>query len=179
MHNAMRRGPALSKRPILRRCARCLPTGCVTTASRESRNNRWQAHGSGSHRTTEWWSDIRSPPDLARRGGAGRAAARSPGHGLRFLEYHWYSHTDHCLERTMGRRRIDPVTAMDPAADPRFITALARGLALLRSFRPTDRWLAHQELARRTGLPSATVSRLTFTLAAAAVCCTRTSRRRW
>ncbi|NSX13728.1 helix-turn-helix domain-containing protein [Cupriavidus taiwanensis] len=79
----------------------------------------------------------------------------------------------------MGRRRIDPVTAMDPAADPRFITALARGLALLRSFRPTDRWLAHQELARRTGLPSATVSRLTFTLAAAAVCCTRTSRRRW
>lgn len=67
----------------------------------------------------------------------------------------------------MGRRRIDPAIAMDPAADPRFITALARGLDLLRCFASTDRWLAHQELARRTGLPSATVSRLTFTLAAA------------
>lgn len=67
----------------------------------------------------------------------------------------------------MGRRRIDPSTEMDAAADPRFVTALARGLELLRCFRPADRWLAHQELARRTGLPSATVSRLTFTLAAA------------
>ncbi|MBO4123156.1 helix-turn-helix domain-containing protein [Cupriavidus gilardii] len=67
----------------------------------------------------------------------------------------------------MGRRRIDPSADTDAAADPRFVTALARGLELLRCFRPTDRWLAHQELARRTGLPSATVSRLTFTLAAA------------
>ncbi|GAA0798729.1 IclR family transcriptional regulator [Cupriavidus gilardii] len=71
------------------------------------------------------------------------------------------------LEEWMGRRRIDPAAASDPAADPRFVTALARGLELLRCYRPTDRWLAHQELARRTGLPSATVSRLTFTLSAA------------
>lgn len=55
-------------------------------------------------------------------------------------------------------------TPADPAEDRRFITALARGLALLRCFKPQDRWLAHQELARRTGLPQATVSRLSYTL---------------
>jgi DNA-binding IclR family transcriptional regulator len=55
----------------------------------------------------------------------------------------------------------DPAAA---AADRRFVTALARGLDLLRCFRPQDRWLPHQELARRTGLPQATVSRLSFTL---------------
>ena len=48
--------------------------------------------------------------------------------------------------------------------DPRFVTALARGLDLLRCFGPHDRWLAHQEIARRTRLPKATVSRLAFTL---------------
>jgi DNA-binding IclR family transcriptional regulator len=52
------------------------------------------------------------------------------------------------------------------AEDRRFVTALARGLEVLRCFRPADRWLAHQEIARRTGLPQATVSRLTFTLTA-------------
>ena len=67
----------------------------------------------------------------------------------------------------MGRQRQTPsttVTDTDPAQDRRFVTALARGLSLLRCFGPSDRWLAHQELARRTGLPQATVSRLTFTL---------------
>jgi DNA-binding IclR family transcriptional regulator len=67
----------------------------------------------------------------------------------------------------MGRQRHTPATPLadtDPAEDRRFVTALARGLMVLRCFGPSDRWLAHQELARRTGLPQATVSRLTFTL---------------
>lgn len=67
----------------------------------------------------------------------------------------------------MGRQRHTPATPLadtDPAEDRRFVTALARGLTVLRCFGPSDRWLAHQELARRTGLPQATVSRLTFTL---------------
>lgn len=67
----------------------------------------------------------------------------------------------------MGRQRHTPPLALadtDPAEDRRFVTALARGLTVLRCFGPSDRWLAHQELARRTGLPQATVSRLTFTL---------------
>jgi DNA-binding IclR family transcriptional regulator len=51
-----------------------------------------------------------------------------------------------------------------PDADRRFVSALARGLELLRCFGPQDRWLAHQELVRRSGLPHATVSRLSFTL---------------
>jgi DNA-binding IclR family transcriptional regulator len=67
----------------------------------------------------------------------------------------------------MGRQRHAPSIPLadtDPAQDRRFVTALARGLSLLRCFGPSDRWLAHQELARRAGLPQATVSRLTFTL---------------
>lgn len=67
----------------------------------------------------------------------------------------------------MGRQRHTPPLVLadtDPAEDRRFVTALARGLTVLRCFGPSDRWLAHQELARRTGLPQATVSRLTFTL---------------
>lgn len=44
-----------------------------------------------------------------------------------------------------------------------FVTALARGLALLAAFRG-ERVLGNLELARRTQLPKSTVSRLTFTL---------------
>lgn len=49
--------------------------------------------------------------------------------------------------------------------DEQFVTALARGLEVLRAFRPDDPRLGNQELARRTGLPKPTVSRLTYTLA--------------
>ncbi len=48
--------------------------------------------------------------------------------------------------------------------NPQIVTALARGLSLLRCFRQGDRFLGNQELAERTGLPKATVSRLTHTL---------------
>jgi DNA-binding IclR family transcriptional regulator len=51
-----------------------------------------------------------------------------------------------------------------PAPDRQFVTALARGLEILRCFGPGDRTLGNQELARRTGLPKPTVSRLTHTL---------------
>ena len=66
----------------------------------------------------------------------------------------------------MTRQRSQPDATSGAAAqdDRRFVTALARGLAVLRCFKPQDRWLAHQEIARRSGLPQATVSRLTFTL---------------
>lgn len=48
--------------------------------------------------------------------------------------------------------------------DRRFVTALARGLEVLRCFGPEDLWLGHREIARRTGLPPSTVSRLAYTL---------------
>ena len=54
----------------------------------------------------------------------------------------------------------------DLMSDRRFVAALARGLDLLHSFRYGERWLTHSELAQRTGLPKATVSRLAFTLVA-------------
>jgi DNA-binding IclR family transcriptional regulator len=57
-------------------------------------------------------------------------------------------------------------TAMETraAGDRQFVTALARGLAVLQCFGPKDGWLGNQEIARRTGLAKPTVSRLTHTL---------------
>ena len=48
--------------------------------------------------------------------------------------------------------------------DRQFVTSLARGLEILRSFGPGDAVLSTQEIAARTGLPKPTVSRLTHTL---------------
>lgn len=49
-------------------------------------------------------------------------------------------------------------------ADRRFVTALARGFDILRCFTRKDRELGNGEIAARTGLAPATVSRLAFTL---------------
>jgi DNA-binding IclR family transcriptional regulator len=49
-------------------------------------------------------------------------------------------------------------------ADRKFVTALARGLEVLRAFTSTDGLLGNGELAERTCLPKPTVSRLTYTL---------------
>lgn len=49
--------------------------------------------------------------------------------------------------------------------DRQFVTALHRGLEILRAFKPDDSsGLGNRELAERTGLPNSTVSRLTYTL---------------
>ncbi len=56
---------------------------------------------------------------------------------------------------------------MDDLAESKdrlFVTALARGLDVLRAFTPGDTLLGNQELAQRTGLPKSTISRLTYTL---------------
>lgn len=68
----------------------------------------------------------------------------------------------------MGRKRLDSPhpSTQSTEDDPRFVTALARGIGLLRVFRAQDRWLVHRELVRRSGLAPATVSRLAFTLVA-------------
>ncbi|MBC8130796.1 MAG: IclR family transcriptional regulator, partial [Rhizobiaceae bacterium] len=66
------------------------------------------------------------------------------------------------------RRRDDEIVeegeGLSIADDPGIVTSLARGLGVLRAFRRTDSGLGNQELAARTGLPKATVSRLTYTL---------------
>ena len=54
----------------------------------------------------------------------------------------------------------------DAARDMRFSSTLARGLAVLRAFRPSDDGLGNQEISQRTGIPKPTVFRLTHTLCA-------------
>lgn len=48
--------------------------------------------------------------------------------------------------------------------DRKFVEALARGLEVLACFGPADRALGNAQIAERTDLPKATVSRLTYTL---------------
>lgn len=58
----------------------------------------------------------------------------------------------------------DFTTNPDEAKDRNFITALARGLDVLRCFRPNEVELSNLDISERTGLPKPTVSRLTHTL---------------
>lgn len=51
-----------------------------------------------------------------------------------------------------------------PRKDRNFVTALARGLELLRAFGSGEEYLGNAELSNRTGVPRPTVSRLTYTL---------------
>jgi DNA-binding IclR family transcriptional regulator len=59
---------------------------------------------------------------------------------------------------------MPPSDLPDDDNDRLFVTALARGLAVLRAFQPGDKQLGNQDLAQRTGLPKSTISRLTYTL---------------
>jgi DNA-binding IclR family transcriptional regulator len=62
--------------------------------------------------------------------------------------------------------KADTGRLRDPATldDRKFVVALARGLEVLRVFTPNEGLLGNQEIAARTGLPKATVTRLTYTL---------------
>ncbi len=62
----------------------------------------------------------------------------------------------------METGKINPIE--EHSEDRQFVTALARGLEVLRCFEPGDRHLGNQEIAERTGLPKPTISRLTHTL---------------
>lgn len=55
---------------------------------------------------------------------------------------------------------------MDAGTDRKFVTSLARGLEILRAWRPGEHTLTNQQLAERTRLPKPTVTRLTYTLCA-------------
>jgi hypothetical protein len=52
----------------------------------------------------------------------------------------------------------------DTASDRKFVAALARGLEVLRAFKPSDGYLGNREIAERTRLSKPTVTRLTYTL---------------
>ncbi|GGA28072.1 IclR family transcriptional regulator [Neptunicoccus cionae] len=59
---------------------------------------------------------------------------------------------------------IHVIPDLDEDKDRNFITALARGLDVLRCFRPNESVLTNTDIAKRTGLPKPTVSRLIYTL---------------
>ncbi len=64
----------------------------------------------------------------------------------------------------MKNQKIKPFQIDNVEKDRHFVTALARGLEVLRAFRPGEGAVGNTEIATRTGLPKSTVSRLTSTL---------------
>ncbi|TPL54298.1 IclR family transcriptional regulator [Mesorhizobium sp. B2-4-6] len=62
------------------------------------------------------------------------------------------------------RKRNKPIVAPSDEELGQHASALVRGLQILRAFTPADVTLGNQELIERTGLPKATISRLTYTL---------------
>ena len=63
------------------------------------------------------------------------------------------------------KRRIETLSLSADEDHPQFVTAVARGFSILRCFELDAGHLGNREIAQRTGLPKATISRLTFTLA--------------
>lgn len=59
---------------------------------------------------------------------------------------------------------MDAATPGEGEDDRNFVSALARGLDVLRCFRPNETTLTNHDIAERTGLPKPTVTRLTYTL---------------
>lgn len=71
---------------------------------------------------------------------------------------------DQKLELSAPARRKRAGGVGEGPVSPDFITALARGLEVLRCFRPGVAALGNLDLARLTGLPKPTISRITYTL---------------
>ena len=63
------------------------------------------------------------------------------------------------------KRKIDTLSLAVDEAHPQFVGAVGRAVAILRCFEHGEAQLGNRDLARRSGLPKATVSRLSFTLA--------------
>ena len=71
---------------------------------------------------------------------------------------------DETLELSQPARRKRTAGVGEGANSPDFITALARGLDVLRCFRHGVTALGNLDLARLTSLPKPTISRITYTL---------------
>lgn len=70
----------------------------------------------------------------------------------------------HTLQGAAGPGHEHGIDAQTGEKDRQFATTLARGLDVLRSFGPDAIRLGNKDIVARTGLPKATVSRLTYTL---------------
>ena len=88
-----------------------------------------------------------------------------PGLNL-FIDFH----SPRFQKRILSVQNIHPKNCSKMSTpeikDPRFATTLAKGISILRAFKPHDNGLTNLELSRKTGLPKSSVSRLTFTLQA-------------
>ncbi|MGE8577931.1 MAG: helix-turn-helix domain-containing protein, partial [Burkholderia contaminans] len=62
---------------------------------------------------------------------------------------------------------VTPPASRDRESSPDEITALARGLAVLRRIAAADAPVSNRELTELTGIPKPTVSRITATLVSA------------
>ncbi len=91
-----------------------------------------------------------APPSSARRRASRPDAAHVRGEGG--------AHMPHAGEPLL------PAPPDAESTDRQFAINLARGLQVLRAFTPAEPMLGNRELADRTGLPKATISRLTYTL---------------
>jgi DNA-binding IclR family transcriptional regulator len=67
---------------------------------------------------------------------------------------------------TAVERKTSTDTLEASSDDVRLVQAVARGLSVLRAFRPGENSLSNSELAERTGLSKPTISRLSQTLSA-------------
>lgn len=75
----------------------------------------------------------------------------------------------HVVESDAGSGLYGPASEGEgpfevPEGDRKFVSALARGLEVLRAFRPGGGPLGNAELSEATGIPKATITRLTYTL---------------
>jgi len=86
---------------------------------------------------------------LKRRERAGANAAVAPSHNLKGI-------TGSSLGEKAG--------SADPASDTRLVSALARGISILRCFSAMENKLGAREIMERTGLPKPTLFRLLETL---------------
>ncbi len=68
------------------------------------------------------------------------------------------------LSENMKKTLLEPMLDLKEDDDRHFVTALARGLELLRCFSGRREALGNLDLSNMTGLPKATVTRLTHTL---------------
>lgn len=66
--------------------------------------------------------------------------------------------------RESEKELLNPLETKIEEEDRQFVTALARGLEILRCFTHRESTLGNREIARKTGLPKPTVYRLTHTL---------------
>lgn len=68
------------------------------------------------------------------------------------------------ITRAARKTPAEKARGTKTAKDRQFVSALARGLDILRAFTPRHPSLGNNEIARRTHLPKPTVTRLTYTL---------------